>query len=251
MTAIIEAFDRDIDERGLTDARGKERYIVQLRERFSRQLLNAKDQVAESLRQSASPALAPAALDERAIARDQARGLTWRALAKKYGVSETECQAICASARQRLTRRTTDDIPATLEEVFAALDAAIEDYVTIFETSTSDAVRARAVKARVDAQLQRVSLLKEVGLLPHDPAPWQWRMDMERLIDALGEVFREYDLPLEAVIYLENAIGGDGVAKGVEGSLNSKVSSLRYWALPEAVQKAKAAKKARQEPRAS
>jgi hypothetical protein len=43
LTAIIEAIDRDLDERGITDSKGNERYLLQRRERYARRLLEAHD----------------------------------------------------------------------------------------------------------------------------------------------------------------------------------------------------------------
>jgi hypothetical protein len=45
LTAVIEAIDRDLSDRGLTDRNGKERYILQRRERYSRRLMEVSDRV--------------------------------------------------------------------------------------------------------------------------------------------------------------------------------------------------------------
>jgi hypothetical protein len=45
LEALIEAIDRDLNDRGVTDRRGKERYLLQRRERYSRQLMETMEQV--------------------------------------------------------------------------------------------------------------------------------------------------------------------------------------------------------------
>lgn len=48
LTALIEAIDRDLSERGVTDKAGKERYMLQRRERYSRRLIEVSDRVLEA-----------------------------------------------------------------------------------------------------------------------------------------------------------------------------------------------------------
>jgi hypothetical protein len=48
LMAAIEAIDRDLGDRGLTDSRGKERYLLKLRERSLRQLDEATERVLQA-----------------------------------------------------------------------------------------------------------------------------------------------------------------------------------------------------------
>jgi hypothetical protein len=45
LEALIEAIDHDLDARGVTDREGKERYLLQRRERYSRQLMETMERV--------------------------------------------------------------------------------------------------------------------------------------------------------------------------------------------------------------
>lgn len=49
LMALVEAIDRDLDERGLTDRNGKERYLLQRRERYSRTLMEMNDRLLDAL----------------------------------------------------------------------------------------------------------------------------------------------------------------------------------------------------------
>jgi hypothetical protein len=48
LMAVIEAIDRDLSDRGLTDRKGEERYLLKLRERSLRQLDQAMERVSEA-----------------------------------------------------------------------------------------------------------------------------------------------------------------------------------------------------------
>ena len=48
LAAVIEAIDRDLSAKGLTDRNGKERYLLQRRERYSRRLTELNDRVLEA-----------------------------------------------------------------------------------------------------------------------------------------------------------------------------------------------------------
>ena len=48
LAAVIEAIDRDLSAKGLTDRNGKERYLLQRRERYSRRLIELSDRVLEA-----------------------------------------------------------------------------------------------------------------------------------------------------------------------------------------------------------
>jgi hypothetical protein len=52
LSAVIEAIDRDLSARGVTDRNGKERYLLQRRERFSRRVLEVSDRVHEARNRS-------------------------------------------------------------------------------------------------------------------------------------------------------------------------------------------------------
>ena len=63
ITATIEAILRELDERGLTDAKGNERHLLKLRESYSRRLLDAHDRLLEAIAR-AGKAKAGAGADE-------------------------------------------------------------------------------------------------------------------------------------------------------------------------------------------
>ena len=48
LAALIEAIDRELDERGLTDKNGKERYLLPRRERYSRRLMEVSDRLLDA-----------------------------------------------------------------------------------------------------------------------------------------------------------------------------------------------------------
>jgi hypothetical protein len=48
LQALIEAIDQDLSERGLTDRNGKERYLLQRRERYSRRLIDVTAHLVQS-----------------------------------------------------------------------------------------------------------------------------------------------------------------------------------------------------------
>src|SRR5713226_3952301 len=58
--AILEAIDRDLDQRGLVDAEGNPRYLLNHRSRTSRQLEQWLEQVSAAIERRAASAPAPA-----------------------------------------------------------------------------------------------------------------------------------------------------------------------------------------------
>jgi hypothetical protein len=86
--AILEAIDRDLDQRGLVDEEGKPRYLLNHRSRTSRQLAQWLEQVSAAIERKAASAQAPS----RAEFADDVRALQRIALG----------QDATATARDRL-----------------------------------------------------------------------------------------------------------------------------------------------------
>jgi hypothetical protein len=90
LEALIEAIDRDLDDRGVTDRDGNERYLLQRRERYSRQLMETTKRVAES--RARAPRTAPD--DVVGEARDYVRQL--QAIALGYDLDASVSERIAA-----------------------------------------------------------------------------------------------------------------------------------------------------------
>jgi hypothetical protein len=59
LMALIEAIDRDLGERGVADRNGKERYLLQRRERYSRRLMEVTESLREAQVRSARRTMTP------------------------------------------------------------------------------------------------------------------------------------------------------------------------------------------------
>lgn len=82
LTALVEAIDCDLEQRGFVDRRGKERYLLQLRERYSRRLLEAHDRLVDAQRRAAKSSVQAAVQDTTGKPSDYVRQLQVIALSR-------------------------------------------------------------------------------------------------------------------------------------------------------------------------
>jgi hypothetical protein len=147
------------------------------------------------------------------IVADRARGLTWRTIAARHGLSERQCRTVWAERRPPLAEALEGDLVAALEEALAGLDAVIEDCALLAERTANDAVRLGAIKARMAAMGERFSLLRACGLLPHDLGLWRQEIDLASLMRTMDEVFERHDVSTEALADLGEALRAHSVRK--------------------------------------
>ncbi len=131
------------------------------------------------------------------IIAERARGLSWPTIAERHGLSERHCRTVWqAYAHVQLPLDDGDPVETVREAIFQ-LDAAIEDLALIAENASHDAVRLGAVKSRLAAIDQRLSLLRAVGLLPHDLGLLRREIDYRHVTRVLFEVLGRHGVEVE------------------------------------------------------
>ena len=151
------------------------------------------------------PATEKVRRDDRIVA-DRARGLTWATIAERHGVSDRQARAIW---KERLTAEPLESLDGldAITEALLQVEAAIEDLALLAETTRNDPVRLGAIRARLEAQRDRVTLLRLGGYMP---ATWRAAMteaDIRRMTDTFGEIFRRDDVSDELLHDLIAALG--------------------------------------------
>ena len=127
-----------------------------------------------------------------AIVADRARGLQWRTVADRYGLSERQCRAIWTEAQA--VRRTdhVQDAEAIVHDVIASLDALVEDLALLSEGTSNDSVRLGAIKARMQAVEQRFGVMRAAGLLPPTWEALRVDLDGRKVAQRIFDVFEAH-----------------------------------------------------------
>ena len=100
------------------------------------------------------------------IVADRARGLGWQTIADRHELSIRQCQNIWVNRGedQYLVESPRQELEGEIE----AVDASIDELAQLAETTTHDAVRLGAIKAKLNAQAFRIELKRAAGILPHN-----------------------------------------------------------------------------------
>jgi hypothetical protein len=128
----------------------------------------------------------------------RARGMTWRAIAKRHGLSERRCRNIWSARPEAVSCRAPTDLEATVDEALEGYDAAIEDLAVLAASTTNPSVRLGAINSRLRALDQKLTLMQGLGLLPRDLDQFAVILDSRRVAATLLEVFDAYGVSEEA-----------------------------------------------------
>jgi hypothetical protein len=131
--AILEAIDRDLDERGLVDKEGKPRYLLNHRSRTSRQLEQWLDKVTAAIERKAASERAPA----RAELPDYVRALQRIALGQDATATASDQLAAVKELLKLGAKGTT-----------SYLERPAESELTERENAIREAVRRRSIAGR-------------------------------------------------------------------------------------------------------
>lgn len=80
-----------------------------------------------------------------------------------------------------------------LRDTVEQLDALVEKFALIAETAAHPHVALGAVKGQLSAIEKRLSLQQQLGLLPADIGLYRQSLELQEVIDVVGDVLRRYD----------------------------------------------------------
>jgi hypothetical protein len=163
--------------------------------------------------------------DEAVIA-DRARGFGWSTVAERNGVSARQCQNIWRERQER----TLLDVANPREELrdeIAFLDAAIEEYAKLSETTGNDSIRLGAIKARLEAQARRLELKRFCGLLPWDLGQVVSATATRLIVEELIAICEKHDVPEQVYKELAASLRQGYGQLSAKSSTRASVHALR------------------------
>jgi hypothetical protein len=154
-----------------------------------------------------------------AIAHDRARGWTWQSIAARHQVSARMAQKVWREALDRSWVEEPADPADALAEMLAQVDALVEDFAELAETTRNDSVKLGALKMRLNAIATKLGLMRMCGVLPREIHWLSHEVDTEATRRAILSVFERHQLPERAIHELQEAF-----AHG----FRQKVANLRF-----------------------
>jgi hypothetical protein len=122
------------------------------------------------------------------VVQDRARGMSWTRIADRHEISDRQARRIVAEYRQSRPALHEHDPVEVVEETLEAYEAAIDELAILAETTDHDSTRLGAIKARLDAQQERVELLTRIGVLPRDLGQAGVEIDLREIAARLDAV---------------------------------------------------------------
>jgi len=139
------------------------------------------------------------------IVRDRARGLTWRVVAERAGISERHCREVWRQHLDSAVPITKPDLTEELQETLAQVDAVIQD-LAVLADAANESVRLGAIKARQAAIAERVALKRAMGLLPRLEV-WRDCVDLAATMAAIVEALKLHGVPDETQLKVADTLG--------------------------------------------
>ena len=102
------------------------------------------------------------------VVRDRARGMSWPSIAAKYELTERQCRRIVSEFRESEPSLCETDPVEAVEDMLHAYDAAISELVELADRTRNDSVALGAIRERLRAVESKFTLMRAVGVLPHD-----------------------------------------------------------------------------------
>lgn len=144
----------------------------------------------------------------RAIFDARARGFGWDEIARQHDVSVRQAQRIHSEYRDASPGALAADPIATVEELLAGHDAALEDLARLANDAKHDGARLGAIRARLDVMREKYELLAAVGVLPRDLGQVAVQIDSQRIADATVAVLERHAVPEHVFDEILEALGG-------------------------------------------
>lgn len=151
------------------------------------------------------PAAEKVRRDERIVA-DRARGFRWQTIAERHKVSERHARQVWSD---RLAAEPLDTLGGAeaIAEGLLQLEAAIEDFSLLSERTSNDAVRIAAIRGRLAAMTDRMTLLRIAGFLPASWRAAATEADMLRVAETVRAVLKKHQPPDGLLADLIEALG--------------------------------------------
>jgi hypothetical protein len=145
------------------------------------------------------PPMDRAAMEQRnaEIVGARMRGIGTEQVARTYGISVRRVRQVVEEWRATNPTLRSRDPLEIVDEILEQYAGAVEELALISATTSYDAVRVGAIRARMDTLRQMTELLQATGVLPHDLGKLRVDLDVRYVAEAILTVLDEEGVPQE------------------------------------------------------
>jgi hypothetical protein len=167
-----------------------------------------KDDVAKKKDGGAAkrPTVAEQARRNEDIVAARMRGISYRHLARTYGMSKSRVHQIHQEFREEDGTLRNQDPVEVVDEMLEGFQSDIEELVLLGATTQQDSVRVSSITARMAARQKIIDLLQELGVLPKDLGQLSVQLDARMTAMKVLGVLKQHNVPIEVLRDLHDAL---------------------------------------------